>query len=106
MHQAGANVALVLPPFPLVFNGATETGPVSAFVVSFGEEMSTVGGTLGFNSVLNTANWTISYNGVNISGGIAAVTSDGTAASIYNPNTGKYDVSVFFGNQAAGVGRG
>ena len=65
--------------------------------------MSTVGGTLGFNSVLNTANWTISYNGVNISGGIAAVVSDGTAASIYNPNTGKYNVSVFFGNQVAGV---
>ena len=101
-HAVGASVALVLPTDPVVLNGLTETGPVTAFTVSFGEDMSTVGGPLGFNSVLNTANWTISYDNVNINGGVAKVISDGTATSIYDPTTGKYQVTIDFGNQVPG----
>ena len=108
-HAVGATVSLALLTFPatandpVVLNGLTETGNVASLVVTFGDEMLTVGGALGFNSVLNKTNWTISYDGANISGGVKSVTSGGTAASIYDPTTGKYDVEVNFVDQASGT---
>ena len=69
---------------------------VQALTFVFDEDMLTVGGTTGVNSILNPANWTLTYNSAAVVGGISRIDYG------WNPLAQKYEANVYFNAAALG----
>jgi hypothetical protein len=89
-----------------VAENSTLDNATSKFVITFGENVSTVGGTGGANSILNPSNWVLLLNGQvvpeavsNVEYGLSQANASGLMASA----DGKYEAVVTF-KQALGQG--
>lgn len=82
--SAGPIVADVLHQGDRVTPGASLVGPLQQLVVTFGENMSSIGGVAGLNSILNPANWSLTRGGSGGVGGVSNITFG------FNSTTNKY----------------
>ncbi len=73
-----------------ILDGDVITADVSFLNVVFGEEMSTVGDDLGFESVTNAANWALFRNGAELIGGIRGVVFE------FDPGPRKWKARLLF----------
>ena len=90
---------------PIFDNGQLPSGTLYGYVVTFTEDLSTTGNTIGPHSVINPKNWSITRNGLSVSKGIPSVQFG------LNSATNKYEAIVSFdsdptvtGNQPFHIG--
>ncbi len=98
-------------------DGDTITGtvPVTQMVVTLGENVSTSGGAVGTNSILNPANWSLSKDGTALAHTIVGVQyglNEAYVLGLTSTASGKYEAVLTFdtnstapGNQALGSGQ-
>jgi hypothetical protein len=90
---------------PVDANSTLESA-TSRFVITFGEDVSTVGGAGGANSVSNPSNWVLLLNGQVVPGAISKVEyglNQALASGLMATADGKYEAVVTF-KQALGEG--
>ncbi|MHB1033894.1 MAG: trypsin-like serine protease [Pirellulales bacterium] len=97
-----------------IFPSVTFETTVDRFVVTFGEDISVKGGTTGFNSVTNPANWRLTRDGATLFNGAASIEYGLNKAYELGlgPRTGKHEAVLTFdgdpimaGIQPLGQGR-